>query len=77
MTVSDADVTAEYKQRNEKVKLAVVSFPADKFLAKTTATDAEIAQQFEQHKADYRIPEKRKVQLRAARHPGASATARR
>ena len=32
MTVSDADVTAEYKKRNEKVKLAVVSFPADKFL---------------------------------------------
>jgi peptidyl-prolyl cis-trans isomerase D len=61
MTVSDADVTAEFKRRNEKVKLAVVSFPADKFLAETTATDAEIAQQFEQHKPDYRIPEKRKV----------------
>jgi peptidyl-prolyl cis-trans isomerase D len=61
MTVSDADVTAEFKRRNEKVKLAVVSFPADKFLAETTATDAEIAQQFEQHKDTYRIPEKRKV----------------
>jgi peptidyl-prolyl cis-trans isomerase D len=61
MTVSDADVTSEFKRRNEKVKLAVVSFPADKFLAETSATDAEIAQQFEQHKADYRIPEKRKV----------------
>src|SRR6478672_1819147 len=33
MTVSAADVTAEYKKRNEKVKLAVVSFPSDKFLA--------------------------------------------
>jgi peptidyl-prolyl cis-trans isomerase D len=61
MTVSDAEVTAEYKRRNEKVKLSVVSFPADKFLSETTATDAEISQQFEQHKADYRIPEKRKV----------------
>ncbi len=61
MTVSDADVTAEFKRRNEKVKLAVVSFPADKFLAETTATDAEISQQFEQHKDTYRIPEKRKV----------------
>jgi peptidyl-prolyl cis-trans isomerase D len=61
MTVSAADVTAEYKKRNDKVKLAVVSFPSDKFLAETTATDAEIAQQFEQHKADYRIPDKRKV----------------
>ena len=61
MTVSEAEVTAEYKKRNEKVKLAVVSFPADKFLTETTATDAEISQQFEQHKNDYRIPEKRKV----------------
>ena len=61
MTVSAADVTAEYKKRNEKVKLAVVSFPSDKFLAETTATDAEIAQQYEQHKSDYRIPDKRKV----------------
>jgi peptidyl-prolyl cis-trans isomerase D len=61
MTVSDAEVTAEFKRRNEKVKLSVVSFPADKFLAETTATDAEISQQFEQHKTDYRIPEKRKV----------------
>ena len=61
MTVSDADVKAEFLRRNEKVKLAVVSFPADKFLAETTATDAEIGQQFEQHKNDYRIPEKRKV----------------
>ena len=77
MTVSDADVTAEYKKRNEKVKLAVVSFPADKFLTETTATDAEIAQQFEQHKNDYRIPEKRKVQYALLDTAGASATARR
>jgi peptidyl-prolyl cis-trans isomerase D len=61
MTVSDSEVTTEYKRRNEKVKLAVVSFPADKFLSETTATDAEIAKQFEDHKTDYRIPEKRKV----------------
>ena len=61
MTVSDADVAAEYKRRNEKVKLAVVSFPADKFLSETTATDAEIGKHFEDHKNDYRVPEKRKV----------------
>lgn len=61
MTVSDADATAEYKRRNEKVKLAVVSFPADKFTAETTATDEEVAKHFEDRKNDYRIPEKRKV----------------
>jgi peptidyl-prolyl cis-trans isomerase D len=61
MTVDDKDVEAEFKRRNEKVKLAVVSFPADKFRAGLEATDAEIAAYFEQHKNDLKVPEKRKV----------------
>jgi hypothetical protein len=39
ITVADADVTAEFNRRNEKVKLAVVAFPADKF--GSGVTDAE------------------------------------
>jgi peptidyl-prolyl cis-trans isomerase D len=31
ITVDEADVEAEFKRRNEKVKLAVVSFPSDRF----------------------------------------------
>src|SRR4029079_4097766 len=31
ITVADADVESEFRKRNEKVKLAVVNFPADKF----------------------------------------------
>jgi peptidyl-prolyl cis-trans isomerase D len=61
LTVSDAEVTKEIKRRNEKVKLAFVSFPSDKFRDATTVTDAEIATRFNDHKAEYRIPEKRKV----------------
>jgi peptidyl-prolyl cis-trans isomerase D len=61
VTVSDAEVAAEFKRRNEKVKLAYVAFPADKFREGVTATDAEVAAQYEQHKDDYRIPDKRKV----------------
>ena len=61
ITVNDPEVDAEFKRRNEKVKLAVVNFPADKFREATTATDAEIAAWFESHKNDYKIPEKRKV----------------
>ena len=38
-----------------------VSFPSDKFREATTATEAEIAKRFNDHKAEYRIPEKRKV----------------
>ncbi len=61
MTIDDKDVESEFKRRNEKVKLAVVSFPADKFRPGLEATDAEIAAYFEQHKNDLKIPEKRKI----------------
>lgn len=61
MTVSDADVVSEFKKRNEKIKLAVVNFPADKFREAAVATDAEVAKYFEDHKESYRIGEKRKV----------------
>lgn len=61
ISIPDADVEAEFKKRNEKVKLAVVSFAADKFREGTEATDQEVAAWFEQHKETYRMPEKRKV----------------
>jgi peptidyl-prolyl cis-trans isomerase D len=61
ITVDEKDVEAEFRRRNEKVKLAVVNFPADRFREATTADDAEIAAWFDSHKNDYKIPEKRKV----------------
>src|SRR5215471_8003557 len=61
ITVSDADVLQEFKKRSEKVKLAVVNFPADKFREGLQVTDAELAKFFEDHKETYRVPEKRKV----------------
>jgi peptidyl-prolyl cis-trans isomerase D len=61
ITVGDADVTAEFNRRNEKVKLAVVAFPADKFKDGVAATDAEVSDHFEKNKETYRIPEKRKI----------------
>jgi peptidyl-prolyl cis-trans isomerase D len=61
VTVGDKEVDEEFRRRNEKVKLAVVSFPADKFREGLTATDAELTAHFEANKAEYRIPEKRKV----------------
>jgi peptidyl-prolyl cis-trans isomerase D len=61
ITVPETDVTSEFKKRNEKVKLAVVTFPADKFREGLAATDAEVAKHFEDHKESYRIGEKRKV----------------
>ena len=61
VTVSDKEVDDEFVKRNEKVKLGVVSFPADKFRDSVNASDEEVSAQFEGHKEQYRVPEKRKV----------------
>ena len=61
ISISDADAEKAFKERNEKVKLAVVAFPLDKFREGVVASDQEVASWFEQHKDEYRIPEKRKV----------------
>lgn len=61
ISVTDKEVDDEFRRRNEKVKLAVVRFPSDKYRESVSATDAEIAAEFEARKNEYRIPEKRKV----------------
>jgi len=61
ISVPDKELDQEYRLRNDKVKLAVVSFTADSFRNQVTASDADIASYFEAHKADFKIPEKRKI----------------
>jgi len=61
LTITDKDLEQEYRRRNDKVKLAVISFPADKFRAQATASDEEVAAFFDSHKNDFKIPEKRKI----------------
>lgn len=61
LSVSDKELEQEYRRRNDKVKLAVVSFLADSFRPDVTVGDADVASYFEAHKADFKIPEKRKV----------------
>ena len=61
LSVNDAELEKEYRRRNDKVKLAVVSFTADSFRTQVTATDAEVAGYFDGHKNDFKIPEKRKI----------------
>jgi peptidyl-prolyl cis-trans isomerase D len=61
LSVPDKELEQEYRRRNDKVKLAVVSFPTDSFRPDVTATDAEIATYFDGHTEEFRIPEKRKV----------------
>ena len=61
LSVADKDLEAEYRRRNDKVKLAVVSFTADTFRPQVTTTDAEVSAYFDGHKEDFKIPEKRKI----------------
>ena len=61
ITVPDAEAEAEFKKRNEKAKLAVVSFPVDKFREGVQASDEEVSRWFEDKKNDYKMGEKRKV----------------
>jgi peptidyl-prolyl cis-trans isomerase D len=61
MSVTDADVAAEYRRRNEKVKLDVVVITPEAFKNQVTVTDAELTAYFETSKDQYRIGEKRKI----------------
>ena len=61
LSVSENELEQEYRRRNDKVKLAVVSFTADSFRGQVAANDADIASYFDGHKEDFKIPEKRKI----------------
>jgi peptidyl-prolyl cis-trans isomerase D len=61
MSVSDAEVAAEFRKRNEKVKLDVVPVTAEAFKSQIAVSDAEIAAAFEKSKELYRVGEKRKI----------------
>jgi peptidyl-prolyl cis-trans isomerase D len=61
MTVSDQDVAAEYRRRNEKVKLDVVPITPAAFVNQVNVSDAELTAYFDKAKDKYRIGERRRV----------------
>jgi peptidyl-prolyl cis-trans isomerase D len=61
MSIPDQEVEQEYRRRNDKVKLAIVTFTTDSFKPDVSATDAEVASHFEANQESFRIPEKRKI----------------
>ncbi len=61
MSLTDKEVEQEYRRRNDKVKLAIVSITADAFRSQVTAADAELSTYFDAHQADFKIPEKRRI----------------
>jgi len=61
LSVPDKELEETYRRRNDKIKLAVVTFNADSFRGQATASDAEVTSYFDGHKDDFKIPEKRKI----------------
>src|SRR5262245_55371749 len=61
MAVPEKEVEQEYRRRNDKVKLALVTFTADKFRSQVTVGDPEVTAYFDAHKDDFKIGEKRKI----------------
>ena len=61
MKASDAEVDEEFRKRNEKVKLELVVFSADKFREGLAASDADVAAYYEKNKEQFRSGPKRKV----------------
>jgi peptidyl-prolyl cis-trans isomerase D len=57
--VTPAEVEAEFKRRNEKIKVAYFGLSPDLFRSKVTASPAEIEQFFNRNKANYQLPERR------------------
>ena len=63
ITISDAELEEEYRRRNEKVKLGVVTFWADNYRDKVEASDEDIAALYAQNMGDYEVPEKRRIRF--------------
>jgi len=61
LSVPEKELEQEYRRRNDKVKLALVSFTTDSLRKDVTASDAEVSSYFDAHKTDFKIPEKRKI----------------
>ncbi len=63
MIVTPEEVEREYRKKNEKVKVEYISLTPQKFLSQATATPEEVKNYFQQHRANYSIPEKRSYDL--------------
>ncbi|MCH2277893.1 MAG: peptidyl-prolyl cis-trans isomerase [Vicinamibacterales bacterium] len=59
--VSDNELREQYRLRNEKVMLDIVTFSPAEFRDGITVTNEELAAQLETNAANYRMPEKRKI----------------
>jgi peptidyl-prolyl cis-trans isomerase D len=59
VVVTPQEIEAEYRKRNEKVKLQYALLTTAKYQAEAEPTDAELHAYYDSHKSDFRVPEKR------------------
>ncbi|HEY3454071.1 MAG TPA: peptidylprolyl isomerase [Bryobacteraceae bacterium] len=63
LIVSDEAARAEYQRKNLKIGLAYLKFEGKDFLAKVNKDPAAVKAYFDKNRAQFRIPEKRDVEL--------------
>ena len=63
LIVSDEDARAEYQRKNLKIGLAYLKFEGKDFLGKVNKDPAAVKAYFDKNRAQFRIPEKRDVEL--------------
>ena len=63
IAVSDDEIAAEHRRRNEKVRVQVVAFRGDDYLDDVDATDEEIEALYEENLLSYELPEKRQLRF--------------
>jgi peptidyl-prolyl cis-trans isomerase D len=59
--VTPQDVEAEFRKRNEKVKLEYAQLQPAKYQSEAEPTDAEMKTYYDSHRAEFQIPEKRSI----------------
>ena len=63
VNISDEEVAAEHRRRNEKVKVDVVAFRGDDFRDDVEASDEDIELLYEEESLVYQVPEKRRLRF--------------
>jgi peptidyl-prolyl cis-trans isomerase D len=59
--VTDKEVEADYRSRNEKAKISYVSFEPGPFTNSVTLNETDLKTYYENNKERYRVPEQRKL----------------
>ena len=63
IAVSDDEIAAEHRRRNEKVRVQVVAFRGDDYREDTEATEDEVEALYEENPLSYELPEKRQLRF--------------